>query len=1282
MEVQYNEGRFPVPPKFDFRHLPLRSRKVTVISFIGEHDIFLDKSQFSYIFKYTGKEIPLSDLPRNYIEGYYDCENQIIFLVFNNLELELLFKGCDTELRTWEKFLKRFDYTLLKVLYFLFVVSHFIVVTCIGTNVNPDLIRIFKLLDKMRLLMRHPIDIYTRDLPLPRDWLNNGRASIPRLLFVFKMTPAQSKIIKDWKLVRQLEQNIVTQIFNTFYEAGLVSNVPTNQLFMLPGHNFVHVLLENEQTTNGFRQHTSCEDVAQQYFEFILKNVNHISNMSPNKIPNLFASSTFLLNDPKNSVSSVSPPSPRTFPAPDQPAQHNLSSFLHLHVECMIDQVSNKNSSFGQTTVAYELPTCKAWFMACYRIYTSLISDEHLTTLPTPEMNTGQNDSSSRIGSGGAVVSLSQSWHNELISILCPTLHTSTLSIAQKQTSQRSATQEEEEALLTSNYNNPWSTTDPINRLSIIRYRAAISTAENHYKQDLPVHYSCTYHIIKVISAYNVAIGLARGHSVFRLLEKLSSRLTHLYLAGRVTCSAVSLSGQACQHELHRVPDDLNTLKGILSTMDNKSSEDYTVPNSDENLLSHQRYQPNSSVNKLHGIDLKIKDEYIIPFGLSGKWKRYWIECAIKSFTNNNNNTGSLDQNLSNEKQTNDTLNSDNPDQHLAVMPHRSDVIMISSCGCGRQQAERLDPFDYKEANWRFYHILSNVCCNKLTNIRLSPQILSDPRHTFCLPNENPHLVTLTSSNHHQTNTKIFNEKSVCILTKPKNATSSPSPPPASSSSTTTTRTTSPPLRVSRAKTLTDNNNSIDDDDENDTNTNADIGLSQPDDNDLLLLSADSDHSNSSKVVMHRKSTDDDDDDDDDSSDNSINDKYMNAVNNLSESSSPNPSELSNISDSVVPSQNDLIDKTAETKNNECVNVSAHNSQSKINSSTNSIKVDNSSPTDLVSLYPVKFRDGVPNTNWFVGDLPLYPSWSIYALGKYFSYSHSSGLPCRGFLRNSNFLLPWDVSLMNNNSTWNSSERGRFSKSARGRYRGGRTESDTVKLFIGFEMECSMGHRFFITGTDRIMDGPMQSSQVRRAVHLLLTRDLPIFMPCQCHHPTPHVLLGSTRHSANPTNEWEVGSNTNAIKSSNYTDNPIIMAQLSRIYLAIPAAPIQVRFQPCIRPGPSKVAPIFHLGHTLDQCCDKKLDSTSDSGYDQSYSVDDDLYFYEDRTKPSINLHPDTVRSERHQSPGYVNLDNGYLWVIRLPLAYHDGTKLYPKPLYSSDCNEWKLLKGCIKLVA
>lgn len=134
---------------------------------------------------------------------------------------------------------------------------------------------------------------------------------------------------------------------------------------------------------------------------------------------------------------------------------------------------------------------------------------------------------------------------------------------------------------------------------------------------------------------------------------------------------------------------------------------------------------------------------------------------------------------------------------------------------------------------------------------------MSDPRHTFCLPNEN-HVAT--SSPSHRTNTKVFNEKAVCILTKPKKDTeSSPSPPPPSS-------------LVSRAQKLTKNHSTNNDDE---ADTDADVDLSQPEDNDILLLSADSDHSNSSEM-MNRKSTDD-------GSDDSRNDKYIDTVNDLCE---------------------------------------------------------------------------------------------------------------------------------------------------------------------------------------------------------------------------------------------------------------------------------------------------------------------------------------------------------------------------------------------------------------
>ncbi|VDN25620.1 unnamed protein product [Dibothriocephalus latus] len=51
-------------------------------------------------------------------------------------------------------------------------------------------------------------------------------------------------------------------------------------------------------------------------------------------------------------------------------------------------------------------------------------------------------------------------------------------------------------------------------------------------------------------------------------------------------------------------------------------------------------------------------------------------------------------------------------------------------------------------------------------------------------------------------------------------------------------------------------------------------------------------------------------------------------------------------------------------------------------------------------------------------------------------------------------------------------------------------------------MECCLGHRFFLAGPQRAMVGLMQGCDVRRAVSSLLSRDLPIYMPCRCSKAT------------------------------------------------------------------------------------------------------------------------------------------------------------------------------------
>lgn len=184
-----------------------------------------------------------------------------------------------------------------------------------------------------------------------------------------------------------------------------------------------------------------------------------------------------------------------------------------------------------------------------------------------------------------------------------------------------------------------------------------------------------------------------------------------------------------------------------------------------------------------------------------------------------------------------------------------------------------------------------------------------------------------------------------------------------------------------------------------------------------------------------------------------------------------------------------------------------------------------------------------------------------------------------GFLRGSHFLLPWDVQLSRPASLV-----GTPSKSRIGRPR----DSDSVKLFLGFEMECQMGHRFFLAGPDRPMTGTMQGGDVRRCVSSLLSCDLALYLPCRC-SPTAGGVITESAEAAGAevlaaADEVDGKKERDSRGSNGGGDDRTVWAQLMRIYVAIPSVPIRVRFAPMVRPGPiDSNTPIFHLGPTLDQ---------------------------------------------------------------------------------------------------
>uniref|UniRef100_A0A0X3P3H3 Nonsense-mediated mRNA decay factor SMG8 n=2 Tax=Schistocephalus solidus TaxID=70667 RepID=A0A0X3P3H3_SCHSO len=144
----YCGGRFPVPPAFDFVLLPLKTKKVAVVSIIGSWDSLTCGSTSQLIENFLQKSVFSLPCGKSVIQGFYDCERQLIFLQFR--DTEYLLDELLSNAKNSEDILTEWDMERLKYLYYLFLVSHFILIVSYGTNLDPRYVALFKLLNRIR----------------------------------------------------------------------------------------------------------------------------------------------------------------------------------------------------------------------------------------------------------------------------------------------------------------------------------------------------------------------------------------------------------------------------------------------------------------------------------------------------------------------------------------------------------------------------------------------------------------------------------------------------------------------------------------------------------------------------------------------------------------------------------------------------------------------------------------------------------------------------------------------------------------------------------------------------------------------------------------------------------------------------------------------------------------------------------------------------------------------------------------------------------------------------
>ncbi|KAL6257681.1 hypothetical protein P5V15_011262 [Pogonomyrmex californicus] len=208
-----------------------------------------------------------------------------------------------------------------------------------------------------------------------------------------------------------------------------------------------------------------------------------------------------------------------------------------------------------------------------------------------------------------------------------------------------------------------------------------------------------------------------------------------------------------------------------------------------------------------------------------------------------------------------------------------------------------------------------------------------------------------------------------------------------------------------------------------------------------------------------------------------------------------------------------------------------------------------------------EYLPGMLHTESPSGLLPQFSSWSLVCLGPSSLYSHNLGLQHQiGVFPTSAFLLPWDVTVRlehherkERHSLWpmvgdqggGYCSRGGKSFQAMNAIRGRKSKGGkefVVKIFVGVEYECPRGHRFMLSAPDKVLkatgNGIVKDSGNKVTSS---TADMPLYFPCPCRQTKP------------------------------------LIAQLMRIHVVTPKAPVHVTLNPRVQPGPPP-CPIFVTG--------------------------------------------------------------------------------------------------------
>jgi len=97
---------------------------------------------------------------------------------------------------------------------------------------------------------------------------------------------------------------------------------------------------------------------------------------------------------------------------------------------------------------------------------------------------------------------------------------------------------------------------DPDGKLSETRCKKFLPLAIQYYEDGLPSKYTRRFHEQRLQTTVEYFATYARGSSYKRYVQQLIEQCTKLWHDGRQLCEAISLTGNPCKNELHRVLGD------------------------------------------------------------------------------------------------------------------------------------------------------------------------------------------------------------------------------------------------------------------------------------------------------------------------------------------------------------------------------------------------------------------------------------------------------------------------------------------------------------------------------------------------------------------------------------------------------------------------------------------------------------------------------------------------------------------------------------------------------